>query len=75
MPSKQAFRVVDEVWGTFSVRVQKVDLVGLGLNPQVKHSICDSNSPSMGKPSSLHPPLAPLQTISSEWSEALKPPA
>lgn len=26
--------------------------VGLGLNPQVKHSICDSDPPSKGNPSS-----------------------
>lgn len=52
IPSKQVFRVVELTCGTLRVKVQNVELLGFGLNPQVKHSICDSNFPSNGKPSS-----------------------
>ena len=52
IPSKQVFNVVELTCGTLRVKVQNVELLGLGLNPQVKHSICDSNFPSKGKPSS-----------------------
>jgi hypothetical protein len=52
MPSKQVFNVVELTCGTLRVKVQNAELLGLGLNPQVKHSICDSNFPSNGKPSS-----------------------
>src|SRR4051794_26863545 len=42
MPSKQVFIVVLLTCGTFRVSVQKVEVLGLGLNLQVRHSICDS---------------------------------
>src|SRR5438045_4075863 len=52
IPSKQLFKVVLLTCGTLSVNVQNVDVVGLGLNLHVRHSICDSYLPSIGNPSS-----------------------